>query len=317
MTGAPTPSTENRAVRLLARATALVTLILLVAGGLVTSKGAGMAVPDWPTSFGYNMFTFPISHWIGPIAFEHMHRLLGSTVGLLTVALAVTVWRKDPRGWMRALAVVAVIAVIVQGVLGGMRVIHNARLLAVVHGSLAHGFFALMIAMALSTTRLWEEAHASPIPRERADGLRGLAVAAVALVYGQILLGARLRHFSGSVMLHLLGAVLVVTAVVAARQRIATAGPRAPAARMAFVLQHMIWLQLLLGFIAYFAKMKAPIPELAPWPAVLLTVAHQVNGALVFATSISTALLVFRATDPAASALAEPARDAGPAGAGA
>lgn len=312
---APAPTTDNRTVRLLARATALVTLILLVAGGLVTSKGAGMAVPDWPTSFGYNMFTFPISHWIGPVAFEHMHRLLGSTVGLLTVALAVTVWRTDGRRWMRMLAVVAVVAVIVQGVLGGLRVIQNATLLALVHGSFAHGFFALMIAMALSTTRLWEEAFASPIPRERAEGLRGLAVAAAVLIYGQILLGARLRHLSGSVMLHLLGAVLVVTAVVAARQRIATAAPRSPAARMAFVLQHMIWLQLLLGFIAYFAKMKAPIPAFAPWPAVLLTVAHQVNGALVFATSTSTALLVFRAT--AANAGAQPAPDTRAVGAGA
>ncbi|MBK7974975.1 MAG: COX15/CtaA family protein [Deltaproteobacteria bacterium] len=315
MTTSPMTTTENRAVRLLARATGLVTLILLVAGGLVTSKGAGMAVPDWPTSFGYNMFTFPVSAWIGPIAFEHVHRLLGSTVGLLTVALAVTVWRKDPRGWMRALAVVAVVTVIIQGVLGGLRVIHNAQLLAVIHGSFAHGFFALMIAMALSTTRLWEEANASPIPPERAAGLRGLAVTAAALVYGQILLGARLRHFSGSVMLHLLGAVLVVTAVVAARQRIAMASPRSPAARMAFVFQHMIWLQLLLGFIAYFAKMKAPIPEFAPWPAVMLTVAHQVNGALVFATSISTALLVFRAT--AANLSSEPAAAEPTAGAGA
>jgi cytochrome c oxidase assembly protein subunit 15 len=316
MTTPPTADTENRSVRLLARATALVTLVLLTAGGLVTSKGAGMAVPDWPTSFGYNMFTFPISHWVGPIAFEHAHRLLGSTVGLLTVVLAVMVWRHDPRGWMRTLAVIAVIAVVIQGILGGMRVIHNARMLAVVHGAFAHSFFALMIAMALSTTLAWDEAVATPIAPDRAVGLRGLALTTAALVFGQILLGARLRHFPGSVMLHLLGAVLVIAGVVAIRFRTAVAAPRSPAARTAFALQHLLWLQLALGLFAYVAKFKAPVPEVAPWPVVLLTVAHQVNGALVFATAVTTALLVYRGTGRS---LAEPVVEgsAGAVGAGA
>ena len=102
--------------------TAFATLLLICSGGMVTSKGIGLAVPDWPTTFGYNMFFFPFSKWIGGIFFEHTHRLIASTVGLLTIILAVWLWLVDPRRWVRVLGVAAVAAVILQGVLGGLRV---------------------------------------------------------------------------------------------------------------------------------------------------------------------------------------------------
>ncbi len=294
MTNPPTASTTSRSVRYLARATAATTAVLLTAGGLVTSKGAGMAVPDWPTTYGYNMFTFPISRWIGPIAFEHAHRLLGSLVGMLTVALAVAVWRCDSRRWMRVLACVAVVAVVIQGVLGGLRVIENERVLALVHGSFAHSFFALMIVMALSTTEMWAEALADPLDRARGQGAERLALVTTIAIYAQILLGARLRHLMGTVFVHLGGAVLVITLVVALRYRTNAASRTAPGTRMAFALMQLTWLQVALGFFAYAAKFMAPVPELAPWPAVLVTVAHQVNGAVVFATAMAATLLVFR-----------------------
>src|SRR5438045_5467280 len=91
--------------------TAVATLFLICSGGMVTSKGVGLAVPDWPTSFGYNMFLFPASKWIGGIVFEHTHRLIAATVGFLRIILAVWLWLVDPRRWVRILGVAAVGAV--------------------------------------------------------------------------------------------------------------------------------------------------------------------------------------------------------------
>src|SRR5437588_6239629 len=112
----------NRSLGWFSSITAAATLALIVIGGLVTSHGAGLAVPDWPNSFGYNMFLFPISKWIGPILFEHTHRLAASTVGFLTIILAVWLWFAEDRQWVRSLGLIAVGAVILQGILGGLRV---------------------------------------------------------------------------------------------------------------------------------------------------------------------------------------------------
>src|SRR6266704_162975 len=112
---------------------ACATLPLLFIGGLVTSKGAGLAVPDWPTTFGYNMFLYPWSKMVGNILYEHSHRLIGSAVGLLTIALALVLWRKESRPWLRWLGVVALGAVIAQGVLGGLRVVFLQQTLAIIH----------------------------------------------------------------------------------------------------------------------------------------------------------------------------------------
>src|SRR5262245_65461932 len=101
--------------RRLALMTAIATLPLLFVGGLVTSTGAGLAVPDWPTTFGYNMFLYPWSKMIGGIFYEHSHRLIGSVVGFLTILLAVTLWYKESRQWLRWLGIVGLGAVIAQG----------------------------------------------------------------------------------------------------------------------------------------------------------------------------------------------------------
>src|SRR5258705_8661258 len=99
------------------------TFPLLFIGGLVTGKGAGLAVPDWPTSFGYNMFLYPWSKMVGNIFYEHSHRLVASCVGLLTIALAVALWFGERRTWLRWLGVTALLVVIAQGILGGLRVV--------------------------------------------------------------------------------------------------------------------------------------------------------------------------------------------------
>ena len=136
--------------------TALFTFLLLGAGGLVTSHEAGMSVPDWPNSYGYNMFLFPPSQWIGGIFYEHTHRLIASGVGLMTTVLAVWLWLKDPRKWMHWVGVAAFLLVVAQGVLGGLRVVLADAQLGIFHAIIAQLFFVLMCAIALFTGRFWK-----------------------------------------------------------------------------------------------------------------------------------------------------------------
>src|ERR1051325_4141021 len=121
--------------------TAVMTFLLLGLGGLVTSHEAGLAVPDWPTSYGYNMFLFPVHFWRANILYEHTHRLLASFVGLLTTILAVWLWLREPRRWLRWLGVTASLAVVLQGVLGGLRVTMLKDQIGIFHAALAQSFF--------------------------------------------------------------------------------------------------------------------------------------------------------------------------------
>jgi cytochrome c oxidase assembly protein subunit 15 len=164
-------SLPKRLLHWYAVAAAASVLLLICSGGLVTSHEAGMAVPDWPNSFGYNMFLFPISRWVGGVFFEHTHRLIASGVGLVTIALCVALFAIEDRRWVKTLGIIAVAAVVVQGVLGGLRVAENNPLLGLFHGCLAQSFFALMATIALVTSRFWqdlERARTSENERERA-----------------------------------------------------------------------------------------------------------------------------------------------------
>jgi cytochrome c oxidase assembly protein subunit 15 len=170
---------------------AICVLGLIGSGGLVTSHEAGMAVPDWPNSFGYNMFLFPISRWVGGVFFEHTHRLIASLVGLLTIGFCLATWLIDHRRWVKWLASVAVLAVVIQGVLGGLRVTEHNALLGLFHGCLAQSFLALMATLALVTSPLWNRlATVGPEPRK----LRTLSVVVTVMVFVQLVLGAAMRH---------------------------------------------------------------------------------------------------------------------------
>src|SRR4051812_35621076 len=113
----------NRRLHLLAIATVVATFPLIFMGGLVTSHAAGMSVPDWPNSYGYNMFLFPPRLWVGGILYEHTHRLMGTVVGLLAIALTIVSWTKDKRRHIRWLCTALLGTLILQGVLGGLRVV--------------------------------------------------------------------------------------------------------------------------------------------------------------------------------------------------
>src|ERR1700704_3353776 len=130
--------------------TSIVTLLLICSGGMVTSKGVGLAVPDWPTTFGYNMFFFPVSKWVGGIFFEHTHRLIASVIGFLTIILAVWLWRAHVAPWIRTLGWASLGAVVLQGVLGGLRVTLLKDQIGVFHACLAQAFFGLLVIIALA-----------------------------------------------------------------------------------------------------------------------------------------------------------------------
>ena len=190
----------NRPLHWFAVLTALFTFLLLGAGGLVTSHEAGMSVPDWPNSYGYNMFLFPPSQWIGGIFYEHTHRLIASGVGLMTTILAVWLWLRDSRKWMHRLGLTAFLLVVVQGVLGGLRVVLADAQLGIYHAIVGQLFFVLTAAIALFTSPWWM-AHASPRP-DRISGqkaadlmvLRRLVLATTVLILCQLIIAATMRQ---------------------------------------------------------------------------------------------------------------------------
>ncbi len=169
--------------------TAGATLFLIVAGGLVTSTGSGLAVPDWPLSYG---MVFP--PMVGGIFYEHGHRMVATFVGFLTTVLAVWLWRREERRWVRRLGLLALAAVALQGVLGGLTVLYLLPApVSVAHACLAQTFFCLTVSIALFTSAEWRR-RLPPLVDAGRPSLRGLCLATAAVIYAQLVLGAVMRH---------------------------------------------------------------------------------------------------------------------------
>jgi cytochrome c oxidase assembly protein subunit 15 len=173
--------------------TAVATLLLICSGGMVTSKGVGLAVPDWPTTFGYNMFLFPISKWVGGIFFEHTHRLIASVVGFLTIILAAWLWRTDSPRWVRNLGLVALAAVILQGILGGLRVTMLKDQIGIFHACLAQAFLGVLVLIAVATSRRWKLLPQTT-KNDRLGRVFRIGVVTATAIYLQLALGATMRH---------------------------------------------------------------------------------------------------------------------------
>src|SRR5262245_32035440 len=174
-----------------AKLVAACTFLLIAAGGMVTSTGSGLSVPDWPTTYGWNMFTFPLSKWVGGIRYEHTHRLIASTVGFLTIVLAVWTWRVEPRRWVRTLGFLCLGAWGRQGLLGGLSVLLLLPpAVSIGHAGLAQIFFCLTLTVAVVTSPGWR-GTITPVADPM---LRRLTTATTAAVYIQIILGATIRH---------------------------------------------------------------------------------------------------------------------------
>ncbi len=277
----------------LAILTAAATLLLVLVGGLVTNTGSGLAVPDWPTTFGQNMFLFPWEKMVGGVFYEHSHRLLGSLVGILTVTLAAALWR-EPRRWVRNLGLAAVLAVIAQGVLGGLRVVLLEHGLALVHGCFAQAFLGLIVSLVVVTSSFWHTAVAEP-EIARNEKLKVLAWALAPIVYLQLVFGAVLTHTGQRLDAHLLFAgVATLTIVLVVVQVLAQETPSAALRRPTLALIALLGVQLSLGLGAYLWRFTTLSMQIPGDLGLTLLAAHRVTGTALWATTVILCLRVLR-----------------------
>jgi len=285
---------------------AAATFLLVVAGGMVTSTNSGLSVPDWPTTYGHQMFSFPLSSMVGGIFYEHGHRLIASVVGLLTVGLCAWLWWVEPRRWVRWLGALALAAVVLQGVLGGLTVLYLLPdAISISHAGLAQIFFLLTVTVALVTSRTWR-APSQPIVDD--PRLRWRMALLTAAVYLQILIGATMRHTGGGLVIpdfplsyghlvppfwntaiaihfaHRVGALVVtLLALVGAGLIWRRHVGRPELQRGAWLLVLLVATQVTLGAFVVLTG-KQPV----------INTLHVATGALVLATSLVVTLRTFR-----------------------
>ena len=275
-------------------------LLPIGVGALVTTTKSGMAFPDWPSSDGHNMFMYPWLDAAFDKFIEHGHRLAGILVGIVSIGLAVVTCRKDPRKAVRVMAVLVLLGVILQGVLGGIRVRMNSDVLAMIHGSFAALVFSLMAAVMLVTSRAWLNYQPEPDDLE-ARSLKPFAVGLVLAIFGQYVLGGLLRHLG--LMLHEHIGLAVIVFLFAIGTFVFTHLTRiAWLQRTAQCLIVLLVLQVALGVGTFVTKFGfAPTGYVAVFGSlwqVISATTHQVVGALLFMTSVMYAFRVFRASRP-------------------
>ena len=268
------------------RITIAATLLLLAVGGLVTSKEVGLAVVDWPNSYGYNMFLYPLSRMTGGIYYEHAHRLFGALVGLTTLVLAVFLQRVEARAFVRRLGWLALAMVVVQGILGGLRVTELSLTLAVVHGVLAQLFFGTLVALGAFTTATWRSRQA-PVsrPGARTDHVLGWILVGTLIV--QLVLGAIQRHTDSLLMVHI--GMAAVVAPLAFHLGFRTWGLNLELAllrRLGLALAFVTSLQVVLGLGAFMITRGVWEQPAISTTQVLVTTLHQWCGAVLLACAV-------------------------------
>ncbi len=289
----------------LARMTAAGTLILLIIGALVTSNDAGDSVPDWPTAFGRLL---PLDYLVGNVVYEYTHRVVAATVGLLTIVLNLWLWWQEERSWVRRLGVVALLAVVAQGALGGVRVLllEYRVPVAIVHATLAQLFFSLTVVLSEVTSQSWlmppSGGEGNVTGARRASVLAALSVAAL---FVQLILGAAYRHRAIGIVPHAVGAgVVAVLLILVVRSvgdvvRNAGGGAERPSQlgylrRPAVGILGVLALQVPLGIAAYVAR-RASIADPQPMePMVSLTVSHVAGGAVLLGITLIVMLRLQR-----------------------
>ena len=266
------------------------TLLLVVAGGPVTSKDAGLSVPDWPLSYGSLMPPME-----GNIVYEHGHRLVATTVGLLTIGLVLWLTLAERRRWLRNLGRIALAAVVIQGVLGGMTVIFMLpKPVSIGHACLAQLFFSTAVAIALFTSESWTRGP-RVVDDAGAPSLHWLALTAPVCVLLQLALGASARHKALGILPHVIGALvatgMILWVTIRALMRHAE---HTALRRSALALISITFTQVFLGIAAYMSRLAtADAPQ--PMPVMVgFTVAHVAVGALTMAASVVLAIQVFR-----------------------
>jgi cytochrome c oxidase assembly protein subunit 15 len=284
------PATYNNFVHRFSVFVVLWTILLLIAGALVTSNDAALSVPDWPLSYG--TLTPPM---VGGIVYEHSHRLIAAGLGIFTLALAVVLWVADERRWLRWFGVIAVLGVIVQAILGGQVVIRLLHYwLPVIHACFAQIVFAAVLSIAVFTSRWWMSER--PQLEDRGSpSIHTLALLNAGVIFLQVFLGAAFRHQEMPIWPHIAGALAVLAMViwtaVVLRKRFSESRELS---RSRILLHAIFGVQFLLGLGAYWSRLTtADAPQPMPL-TIALTVTHTVVGALVFAASVVIVLLCYR-----------------------
>lgn len=293
----------NTGLYLFARLVAGATFFLIIAGALVTSHDAGLATPDWPLSNGQ---VFP--EMVGNLFWEHGHRMVATTVGMLTIVLVIYLFRSERRRWVRRLGVIALLGVIAQGLLGGLTVKLMLPIwVSTAHATLAQLFFCTTVSLAVFTSRSWHETHYEAEERGSLP-VRYLCMASVAIILVQLVLGATLRHSARwdqdlpmeLVLTHIGGAV-TVTLILGSTIFLVLKRYRGDQflTRPAMIALGLLATQLVLGIAAYLTRVASPYEPQPLNPMVAITVAHVACGALVFATTIVLTLRSFKVLRPA------------------
>lgn len=282
---------------------AVFTAVVLIAwGGFVTSIDAGLAVPDWPSSFNsYDPFT-PFPDWwkVVPILAEHGHRLMGALIGLFTVVLTGwTLW-KEKRAWMKKLAVFALVLVIFQGILGGLRVTLISLDLAIVHACVAQIYFSLLVGMTMFTSRSWVTVQDAPTAGATSPRLRQLVIASTLAVYIQIILGALLRHPGAGINpvyagIHILGALIVTGLILFTGIYIhRNFSDQKLLIRATRIQLGVLVTQFILGLTAYLVLLDERGMIQPSNFQVIVNTSHLVIGAALMSSTVALALLTLR-----------------------
>ena len=286
-------STYNPGVHRFAVFVVLWAILLFVAGALVTSNDAALSVTDWPKSHGV-WFPSP-STLKGGDLFEFSHRFFAGGLGLLTLGLAAWLWTKEKRTWLRWFALIAVLGVAVQAILGGQVVIQLLHYwLPMIHACFAQLVFAAVLSIAVFTSKWWVSDQ-SQLEDRGVPSIHSVVTLNAAVIFLQVILGAGFRHKEIPIWPHLAGALLVLGVVVwtavVLRKRF---GQSRELSRVRILLHAIFGTQFLLGFGAYWSRLStAEAPQ--PMPVmVILTVVHTVVGAILFALSILIILLCYR-----------------------
>lgn len=268
------------------------TFILILAGGLVTSTESGLSVPDWPLSYG--TLNPPM---VGGIRFEHSHRVIAGFVGLLVLFLAILVWRKENRAWMKYLAAAALAGVFLQALLGGLTVLYLLPLpVSVAHACLGQTLFALLAILTLGASPAWRDARQEP--SFKTGSMRRLAGALAAAVYLQLILGALVRHTDGGAIWWHIAGGCAVFALTTASFLFARKNYGGALRRFAAAALHSTLLQILLGLGAYYFTIHIPAGPQPRDVEVFFATAHQALGALVLSAAWLFAVASHRFAGP-------------------
>lgn len=286
----------NLGLHRLALTVVVATFILILAGGNVTSKGAGLAVRDWPLSFG----SFNPQGWTGMplVRDEHGHRLIGAIVGVLTIMLTIWFWKAEPRRHVRRLAYAALFAVIVQGLMGGFRVTELSIALAVIHGCFAHVFFCMVVVLAMMTSPKWQYDKSIDNHEPKVRPMRRWTFGLLAVVFAQLVLGAVLRHtgFGYVVFWHMGGALLIGISLLQASNFVFTEPVDERLTQPVIAIFIMYGLQIILGVVTYLLLIGMETrPAYGLWETYLPTV-HVALGALILAKACTLAVRVAATT---------------------